>query len=181
MNERRKIEERLRKKEEEIREFEAKIRDARIYVQALQDVLKILPRESERNIRAGALRPGSGVAKVREFILEKGGAAHVTELLEALGRPATREARASLSGSLAAYVRKGEIFTRPSPNTFGLIELGHVNEDEANPDNEPPAGFGEDEAPLASGDQNATSFQFDMRRISLTEKGTESEAEHDID
>jgi len=62
MNERRKIEERLRKKEEEIREFEAKIRDARIYVQALQDVLKILPRGSERNIRAGALRPGSRAA-----------------------------------------------------------------------------------------------------------------------
>ena len=72
MNERRKIEERLRKKEEEIREFEAKIRDARIYVQALQDVLNILPRESERNIRVGALRPGSGMAKVRELILEKG-------------------------------------------------------------------------------------------------------------
>jgi len=149
MNQRRKIEERLRKKEQEIREFEAKIRDARIYVQALQDVLKILPRGSERNIRAGALRPGSGMAKVREFILEKGRPGHVTELLEALGRPATREARASLSGSLAAYERKGEIFTRPSPNTFGLIELGHENEDDASPESEPPAGFGEDEPPLA--------------------------------
>jgi len=160
MNERRKIEERLRQKEEEIREFEAKIRDARIYVQALQDVFKILARESDRNIRAGSLRPGSSMAKVREFILETGRPGHVTELLEALGRPVTREARASLSGSLAAYVRKGEVFTRPSPNTFGLIELGHVNEHEASPDNEPPAGFGEDEPALASGHQHATSFQF---------------------
>jgi hypothetical protein len=150
MNERRKIEEKLRKKEEEICEFEAKIRDARIYVQALRDVLKILPRGSERNIRAGALRPGSGMAKVREFILEKGCPGHVTELLEALDRPATREARASLSGSLAAYVRKREIFTRPSPNTFGLIELGHETQDNASPENEPPAGFGEDEPPLAA-------------------------------
>src|ERR1700751_3335800 len=131
MNERRKIEERLRKKEGEIREFEAKIRDTRIYVQALRDVLNILPRESERSIRAGALRPGSGMAKVRELIIEKGRPRHVSELLEALGRPVTRESRVSLSGSLAAYVRKGEIFTRSGPNTFGLIELGHVNENKA--------------------------------------------------
>jgi hypothetical protein len=155
MNERRKIEERLRKKEQEICEFEAKIRDARIYLQALQDVLKILPRGSEGHRRAGSLRPGSGMAKVREFILEKGRPGHVTELLEALGRPATREARASLSGSLAAYVRKGEIFTRPSPNTFGLIELGHENEDDAGSESEPPADFGEDEPPLAGSDQYA--------------------------
>jgi hypothetical protein len=148
MNERRKIEERLRKKEGEIREFEAKIRDTRIYVQALRDVLNILPRESERSIRAGALRPGSGMAKVRELIIEKGRPRHVSELLEALGRPVTRESRVSLSGSLAAYVRKGEIFTRSGPNTFGLIELGHVNENKANPEHEPPAGFGEDEPPL---------------------------------
>jgi hypothetical protein len=165
MNERRKIEERLRRKEEEIRELEIRIRDARIYVQALRDVLKILPRGSERNIRAGALRPGSGMAKVREFILEKGRPGHVRELLEALGRPATRQARASLSGSLAAYVRKGEIFTRPSPNTFGLIELDHENEDDASPANEPPAGFGEDEPPLTGSNQYA-SFEHGMRRAS---------------
>jgi len=166
MNERRKIEERLRKKEEEIREFEVKIRDARIYVQALQDVLKILPRGSERNVRAGALRPGSSMARVREFILHKGRPGHVTELLEALGRPATREARASLSGSLAAYVRKGEIFTRPSPNTFGLIELGHESEGDAATDDEPPPDFGEDEPPLAGSNQYATSLQLEMRRTS---------------
>jgi hypothetical protein len=34
---------------------------------------------------------------------------------------------------LAAYVRRGEIFTRPSPNTFGLLELGHDNEADASP------------------------------------------------
>jgi hypothetical protein len=166
MNERRKIEERLRKKEEEIREFEVKIRDARIYVQALQDVLKILPRGSERNIRGGTLRPGSSMARVREFILERRRPGHVTELLEALGRPTTRQSRASLSGSLAAYVRKGEIFTRTSPNTFGLIELGHESEGDAATDDEPPPDFGEDEPPLAGSNQYATSLQLEMRRTS---------------
>jgi hypothetical protein len=142
MNERRKIEEKLRKKEEEIQELEAKIRDARTYMQALQDVLKILPRSPVKVGNGGALRPGSSMSHVRDFILEKGQPAHVSELLEALGKEATREARASLSGSLAAYVRKGEIFTRPSPNTFGLIELGHENEPEEGYA-EPPPDFGQ--------------------------------------
>lgn len=83
---------------------------------------------------------------VRDHILKEGRPAHVTELLGALGREPTRENRASLSGSLAAYVRKGEMFTRPSPNTFGLIELGHENEPgaTASGDDEPPAHFGQE-------------------------------------
>ena len=45
----------------------------------------------------------------------------------------------SLASSLAAYVRRGEIFSRPAPNTFGLLELGHLGGEEAE---EPPSGFG---------------------------------------
>jgi hypothetical protein len=142
MNERRKIEERLRRKEEEIRELEARIRDEKIYVQALQDVLKILTRSADRPSQnsSGVLRAGSGVAKTRELILQQGHPVHLLDLLRALGREPTREARASLAGSLAAYVRRGQIFSRPSPNTFGLIELGHGNE----VSEEPPPEFGED-------------------------------------
>jgi hypothetical protein len=147
MNERRKIEERLRKKEEEIRALEAQIRDARIYVQALQDVLKLLPRGPERSMTSSALRSGSGVAKARECILSKGEPAHILELLRALGKEPTREAKASLAGSLAAYVRKGEVFTRPGPNIFGLIELRHENKTENDLDSdEPPPEFGMDAA-----------------------------------
>lgn len=140
MNERRKIEERLRKKEEEIEDLEIRIRDARMYMQALQDVLKILPRADRATPHGGALRSGSSMSFVRDYIFKKGRPAHVTELLAALGRELTRENRASLSGSLAAYVRKGDVFTRPGPNTFGLIELGHATE----PDDEPPPHFGEE-------------------------------------
>jgi hypothetical protein len=147
MNECRKIEERVRKKEQEIQEFEAQIRDARTYIQALQDVLKILPRDTDEAATPTALRPGSGISKVRDFILSQRRPAHINELLEAVGREPTRENKASLAGSLAAYVRKGEVFTRPAPNTFGLIELGHANEPESPTAGEPPADFGMDEPP----------------------------------
>jgi hypothetical protein len=69
---------------------------------------------------------------------------HLDDLLLELGKKVTRSSQASLAGSLAAYVRREEIFTRPAPNTFGLIELGHDSEGdgEVEDDFEPPAGFG---------------------------------------
>ena len=42
MDERKVIEDRLRKKEQEISNLEEKIRAAKVYVQALRDVLKVL-------------------------------------------------------------------------------------------------------------------------------------------
>ena len=138
MEERRKIEERLHKKEQEIANLEERLRATRIYVTALQDILKMLDVEGGAGT---ALKAGSTVAKAREAILKTGKPLHVTELLVALGRDASRESRASITSSLAAYVRRGELFTRPAPNTFGLSELGHttinVGEDEG-----PPVGFG---------------------------------------
>jgi hypothetical protein len=58
--------------------------------------------------------------------LRHGDPVHITTLLAEIGLEINRDTRASLAGSLAGYVRRGEIFTRPAPNTFGLIELGHT-------------------------------------------------------
>ena len=49
---------------------------------------------------------------------------HVNVLLPAIGRGITRADKSAISGTLAAYVRKGDVFTRPAPNTFGLAEFG---------------------------------------------------------
>lgn len=144
MNERRKIENTLLKKEQEIQLLEEKIKEARVYVQALRDVLKILPKSSESVV----LRPGSAVARARSVILKTQKPVHINTLLEQLGKEGTREARASLTSSLAAYVRRGEIFTRSAPNTYGLIELGHQQIDDPEP-SEPPSGFGQLSPPPA--------------------------------
>jgi hypothetical protein len=148
MSEHHKIEERLRRKEAEILAFEEKIKAARVYAQALRDVLRLLGEDSAtvppEDGTDTVLRAGSAVAQAREAILEKGAPMHVNDILSALGKDMTREARASLIGSISAYVRRGEIFTRPAPNTFGLSELGHpgVVDDDATEEDEPPAGFG---------------------------------------
>ena len=140
MNERQKIEDRLRKKEQELQVLEEKSRNARVYVQALRDIIKLLDNEPEGTPAETALRPGSAVAQAREVILRRSEPVHVNDLMEALGRESTRESRASLTSSLASYVRRGEIFTRPAPNTFGLVELGHTTALDDSP--EPPSSFG---------------------------------------
>jgi hypothetical protein len=132
VNERKRIEDRIRKKDLELQELEIKVREGRVYIQALNDVLKMLPKDTKEAESIGdgtaALREGSLAYLARESILKIGKPAHVSELLADIGKDDTRENRTSLSGTLAAYVRKGEIFTRPAPNKFGLIELGHAQQ-----------------------------------------------------
>ena len=140
MSECEKIHERLKKKEQEIQTLEERLRAAKIYVQALQDVLKLLENDENPTSSDSALKPGSAVAKARDLILREGSPVHINGILAGIGKEMTRESRASLTSSIAAYVRRGEIFTRPAPNTFGLIELGHTGTAEKAP--EPPKGFG---------------------------------------
>jgi hypothetical protein len=142
MEERKIIFEKLKKKEQEIQSLEDKLRSARIYVQALQDVLKLVDSDSTPEPNESALKAGSAVNKARETILRRGKPVHINDLLGAVGKEVTRETRASLTSSIAAYVRRGEIFTRPAPNTFGLVELGHTVPANPAPQPQPPQGFG---------------------------------------
>jgi len=108
-------------------------RDCEIYIASLQDVLKLLPRDADgakgKDIN---LRPTSLISKAREVLRKTQKPMHVTELLAALGKSNTAKARLALSGSLSAYVRRDEIFTRPEPNTFGLKEFEVPGPEEIN-------------------------------------------------
>jgi hypothetical protein len=134
------IQDKLKKKEAEISGLEEKIKAARVYISALHDILKMLDKEDVGTTSDATLRPGSAVAQARDVILTKGVPVHIDEILDLTGKGSSREAKASLTSSLAAYVRRGDIFTRPAPNTFGLLELGHNNSD-GDP-LEPPNDFG---------------------------------------
>jgi hypothetical protein len=108
------------------------------YIQALQDTIKVLPRDSSEVKPEHILRAGGALARVRDLILLHGKPQHASDILRALGKPIEKKSRASLTSALGAYVRRGEIFVRTAPNTFGLIELGHT----ATSEEEPPSGFG---------------------------------------
>lgn len=114
---------RIERKQQEIRDLETKIREANAYLQALLDSMKWLPREESLANGNQLLRPGTTLAKAQEAIQKSGHPMHVADILKAIGKPTDRKNRVSLGGSLSGYVRRKEIFTRPAPNTFGLIEM----------------------------------------------------------
>lgn len=146
------IEARHRKKKAEVEGLEEKLRVARAYLAALTDILKV-PDDGAESPSDTKLRSGSAVARARDIILEVAAPVHIDDLLRTMGKDVTRDSKASLAGSLAAYVRREDIFSRPAPNTYGLIELGHTTaaEDEAP---EIPPSFG--------GPREAVAFDTDI-------------------
>jgi hypothetical protein len=121
----REIERKAEKKRQEIADLQKQLHAAESYLAALQDTLKMLPKDGDA---APVLRPESDLAKARDFIRSKGCPQHVSEILKGINKDPNKANKVSLSGSLGNYVRKGNIFTKPAPNTFGLIELDKTEE-----------------------------------------------------
>ena len=130
------------KKQQEIRGLEIQTREANAYIQALQDSMKLLPRETQDGLESGhQLREGSALAKTRDLLRHSGAPLPIGEILKLLGKPQDKKHRISLGGTLSGYARKGRIFTKTAPNTFGLLEFG-TPESEPEPEDELPAEFG---------------------------------------
>src|SRR5271166_5646207 len=119
------------KKQQEIEELQAELDRAKIYLQAIMDSIKVLPKEAgtNGNLRTQAtLRPGTSLAKARDAILAAGKPLYIGEIVSAVGKQPDKKTRLSLAGSIAWYVRRKQVFTRPAPNTFGLVEMGSTNQ-----------------------------------------------------
>jgi len=114
----------------EIDRLEQQLRDAKVYVQAVQDSFKLLPKEETGAETSKELRPGSALARVQEFLKREKTPQHISAILEFLGKPIDKQNRVSLTGSLAGYARDRRIFAKTGPNTFGLIEF-EANSDES--------------------------------------------------
>lgn len=136
---REKFEERIKRKEVEIQGLENQIREAKAYLQALQDSLKLLPREEKMQGGTASiesmLRPNSSIYKTYDLLKKTGGALRIDEILKGIGKDVNKKERVSLAGSLGWYVRRNKIFIRPAPNTFGLVGNDEHLE-------EPPDDFG---------------------------------------
>jgi hypothetical protein len=124
------LQKRIAKKEAEIREYQDKIREAGFFVQGLQDAMKLVPKGPEDAAQEAALRSSGSAAKARDALRAAGRPLHINELLKAMGQPTDKKHRLTLASSLAAYVRKAQIFTRPEPNTFGLSAFKEVSDEE---------------------------------------------------
>src|ERR1019366_5555060 len=142
---RKEFEKRMEKKREEIALLESQLSQARSYLMALEDSMKLLSRVGDSANSEAALRPGTDLDKAREFLRDARKAMHVSKIILGIGRELNKANRVSLSGSLGNYVRRGLIFTRPAPNTFGLVEFeGNDGTGDSDAPDDPPEGFGED-------------------------------------
>jgi len=136
MSARREIEKRIEKKQEEIRGWEKATGEAKAYIQALQEALKLLPKEVDsQSLATRSLRQGSEMEKVQALLRKTGKPLYITDILKGIGKEASKQNRNGIAGSLSAYARRGDIFTRPDPGTFGLVEFSK---------HEPPDDFGGD-------------------------------------
>ncbi len=136
------------KKAQEISELERQIDMAKVYLQAIQDSMKALPRETllaASGEESADLRAGTLLARTRDAIKSHGCPMHISSILNAIGVENTKSARVSLVGSLGGYVRKGIVFTRPRPNTFGLVGMkpAIMTLDEGMQKDDLPENFGE--------------------------------------
>jgi hypothetical protein len=118
------LQKRIEKKQGEIRDCEDRIKGAMAYIQGLQDTLKLMGKGDESvALRGATLRHGSTIGKAYDALKATGKPMHITEILKAIGQPTDKKNRLALGGSIAGYARKGHIFTKPAPNTFGLLEF----------------------------------------------------------
>ncbi len=138
------LERRLKKKraevaalDEEIAQHEDGIRDcqdekstAQATIDELQSLYNLIP-TADVNGSQPTFRQNSDGFLVHQILVEAGKPLYIDEILNELERGANPDSRASLAGQLGGYVRKGQVFTRPAPNTFGLREWevnGHKKE-----------------------------------------------------
>lgn len=129
------LDDKIKKKEQDIAEYQAKIREAQVYIQAMQDAAKLLPREEAKNSKAEAvLRPGGSAHKAFLILKDAGMPLHIIEILKRIGMINNKTNRISIGGTLARYARNSEVFMKTAPNTFAL--LGNTGTEE------PPDDFG---------------------------------------
>jgi hypothetical protein len=131
------------KKDCEINSLKLQLAQAEAYSQAIQDSIKVLPKEP---LNAGAepeLRQGTLLAQARDILRTEGKPLHVNEILKRMGKEVDKGNRISLSGSLAAYVRKRTIFKKTGPNIFALMETPLPSkEPEGDAEEDLPESFG---------------------------------------
>jgi hypothetical protein len=99
------------------------------FIQGMEEAMRLAERSSPASAAARAdssraLRKGSMPARAYPVLKTAGRELYLTDLLAAMGLPLIPKNKRGLAGSLSAYARRGDTFTRPKPNTFGLVEWG---------------------------------------------------------
>jgi len=144
------IEKRIEKEKAKINDLISQIEKNESFILGLQEALKMLPKEKEfengqvktnKDNSKTSFRAGSDVEKTYNLLRDAGKSMHISEILIGIGKEDTKSNRLSLSSSISRHVRKGDLFKRPFPNSFALIETPDI----VNPTLDLPPNFGAEE------------------------------------
>lgn len=136
------LERRITKKRQEVADLGNRLREAHAYLLALEDTFALLSQGVEALDGEPAFRDGSDVAKARDWLRKTGKPKHISEILRGIGKNNDKKARVSLGSTISSYVRQEQVFSRPGPNIFGLLEFGNSVSPQVN-SREPPDDFGD--------------------------------------
>jgi hypothetical protein len=169
------LEKKIEKTRQEIASLEAQIKEANAYIQGLQEALRMLPKETYE-ATAGSnverllgttnrqkpseqtLRRGGDTYKAWQALQKEGKPLYINDLVKAIGKEPTKVNIKSLSGSLNSYIRDGRVFTRPLPNTYGLMEFNSNGTEDSPADL--PDDFGMDEGEGLSSEELGDDAKF---------------------
>lgn len=103
----------------ELARLDAELSAARAYLDLLQGRIDAAEERCANEPEAS----DDPVIAIRRVILEAGKPLYIDDILRGLALPLTREYRDQTRQLLLSWVRRGEVFTRPRPGVFGLVEL----------------------------------------------------------
>lgn len=138
--------------EQQVAALEQQMLSVRAYIQAMDDTLRLAERSATTATAKvdapRSLRKGSMPARAYPVLKTAGRILYLTALLDGMGLPATNKNKRGLAGALSAYARKGDTFTRPEPNTFGLVEWGQEGSGGSGGEADRGDGKADDDSPL---------------------------------
>ena len=141
-----KLKSQIKRKTKDLQELESKrlemdfqIRETHGAISALEEAMKHFPKEEIDGDPARSLRVGGQVHRIYEILKKHGKPMHITEILEKLGKDTDTSTQQATGSQLNSYVRDGRIFSRDTPNTFGLKEWkGSTNNPPTSPEDVQP-------------------------------------------
>ena len=104
-------------KKAELVRLEAELEAGRAYLRCIED--RITAGEAQGSDEPVSEDP---VVAIRRLIRDAGEPLYIDDILRGLDRPLNRASREEIRQLLLSWVRRGEIFTRPRPAIFGLVE-----------------------------------------------------------
>lgn len=111
---------------EQIADLEKQVLTKETFVLGMEAALKYLSK-ADNAPKPATLRAGTDIEHARQILDASPTSLHAHQILEAMGKAITKEARISLAGSLARYASRDHIFCKTGPNTFGLIGKHNQN------------------------------------------------------